>query len=132
MSSLEDIPMRHVAWITCLIVVISGCGQPPSHRPGRNAVKGKVTLDGKPVSPGIISFDPEDKALSPVGTELAANGTYAVELPKGRYEVSIARLEPMRPQEGRAPGGVETVPLNPPERTVEIVGPRELDFELKP
>jgi hypothetical protein len=48
--------------MTMSICVLCGCGSPAKDPLGRQAVTGKVTLDGKPIDVGSISFQPIAKS----------------------------------------------------------------------
>ena len=65
-------------------LLISGCGtgEPPTY-----PVKGKVTLDGKPIEKGLIRFSPTGSA-SPAGAEIKA-GQYSLKAPPGESKVEI-------------------------------------------
>ena len=125
MRRLQGIVRRAVSWI--LLAVILGCGT--SHRA---AVVGKVSLDGKPVDDGIITFIPSgDNRGSPAWGKIQA-GDYAIPAKTGpsvgtnRVEIRWAR------KTGRM------VPIDPTiEETVEAVPVRYnsqsvLQVEIKP
>ena len=71
----------------------------------------------------LFARAPEDRALIPVGSRFADNGTYAVELPPGKYHVTISKLEKPPNREGAAPSGGEmAVPLNKSDLTAQAKG----------
>lgn len=85
---------------TLIIVVIltllplTGCG---GSRLGTVPVKGKVTIDGRPVTTGTVFFQPVDVAQGrPARSALAADGSYAAAsldndqgIVPGEYKVSL-------------------------------------------
>lgn len=75
---------------------LAGCSD--ENTLGRQAVKGRVTLDGQPLESGSIRFEPQKAA----GIQVSAgavinNGQFVIEanqgLPKGSYKVSISSPE---------------------------------------
>lgn len=70
------------SFLTAFIVAGCGSGEPPTY-----PVKGKVTLDGKPLEKGLIRFSPAGNA-SPVGGEIKA-GEYTLNAPPGESKVEI-------------------------------------------
>lgn len=81
-----------LALIACLV----GCG---GSEFGATA-SGVVTLDGKPVTPGLVTFAPEDQAAAPSVSDLDANGGFTLTTNKkpglapGTYRVSIQAFRP--------------------------------------
>jgi hypothetical protein len=59
-------------------------------------VSGRVTLDGKPVGPGVIVFAPEDGKSNPPEGAIMPDGSYFLRtsrdlgLPPGKYKVSVS------------------------------------------
>jgi hypothetical protein len=89
-------------------VLLGGCGGEGDNLP-RQAVWGKVTLDGKPLEQGTITFSPTSELPTP-GMVTITGGSYS--LPKaqglvpGSYKVSILAKESTEPVEkfGDLPG----------------------------
>jgi hypothetical protein len=125
-----------------LAVFFVGCGD--DNPLGRQAVSGKVTLDGGPLDLGNIEFHPLDGG-APSGGSIT-QGSYSIAehegLPPGKYRVAIRDFVPppeMPP--GHSPG--MPLPPSPPakvpaewnsksEHTVEVTkeGPFTFDFDI--
>ena len=126
-----------VKWIVALGVVCvfgtGGCSKGGNH----TAVRGEVTLDGKPLEQGSILFMPIK------GTRGVATGTG---IRHGRYEISnttgpAVGWNRVQIQAMRGTGTMVPSPLAPPGRMIEMetaaVAPRFnsasiLKFEIKP
>ncbi len=82
-------PLRCRAWAAAALaaVVVAGCGGPP-----RAQVRGKVTVDGKPLANGSIEFFPADGKGQTAGVAIQ-NGEYQVETSPGEMKVSINGTE---------------------------------------
>lgn len=83
--------MRQLAILTtfCLVAIgfAGGCGG--GSAPETYPVNGKVTVDGKPLEAGSITFHPDPPGSSP-GTSMMVNmGTYATSVAAGKYKVTI-------------------------------------------
>ncbi len=63
--------------------LLAGCGGPP-----RAKLQGKVTLDGKPITNGLMDFLPEGGNGQTAGTSIV-QGAYSLELAPGKYQVKI-------------------------------------------
>jgi hypothetical protein len=93
-----------------LLMAIGGCGGGSGDNLPRQAVYGKVTVDGKPMERGVISFTPDTQASNPVtGGGVIADGAYAIPreqgLTPGKYKVSITASDaPTSLAPGEAPG----------------------------
>jgi len=73
-------------WAACFA---AGCGGRANET---GDVSGKVTINGKPVTAGIVKFFPAD-GREPVHTGLGPDGTYrATGVPVGRSKVAIETL----------------------------------------
>ena len=91
----------------------SGCGSADT-LPPLSPVKGKVTLDGAPLTAGQVGLHPEkiDPAVKvpPSGGQIDANGNYEVftggksGAPLGKYKVVVTPL--MVPMQGAAPPAI--------------------------
>jgi hypothetical protein len=85
------------------IVFLVGCG---SSEFGSTA-KGVVTLDGKPITPGLVTFASEDPAAVPAVSDLDANGGFELTTNKkpglapGKYRVAIQAFRPPDVPEGQ-------------------------------
>lgn len=76
-----------------LVPMLLGCGAEKPTGPDRYPVSGTVTLDGKPLESGRISFDsPEDAAqgVPPVSAEIEA-GKYSLNSSLGTKTVRISQ-----------------------------------------
>lgn len=86
---------RVAGLIPCALLACWGCGDAATDKLPRHAVSGSVTLDGKPLDSGMISFDPDSAAQAdPVsGGGLVQGGSYSIAqatgLTPGTYRVSI-------------------------------------------
>ncbi|MDG3002287.1 hypothetical protein [Paludisphaera mucosa] len=88
--------LRAVAWSAAAVAVwsSSGCSEGSADGLNRQAVHGKVTLDGAPLAKGVIAFDPADGSAgaAPAGGVIA-DGAYSIERATGptpgKYKVSI-------------------------------------------
>lgn len=103
-----------------LSVPLMGCGAGAVDGPPREAVSGKVTLDGKPLEQGAIQFLPASQAEGVSAGAVIAGGSYSIErdngLVAGRYRVTI----------NSAIGGAPASPDEPPGAVVEANLPKEL------
>ena len=71
------------AALAIVVLAFTGCGGGPN----TTTVSGKVTVNGAPVSRGVINF--QASGSRPLGSGISADGTYSVELPPGDYQVRI-------------------------------------------
>ncbi|OWK43776.1 hypothetical protein [Fimbriiglobus ruber] len=71
----------------CLAVMLGGCGGQPKAQ-----VAGTVTLDGKPLQDGVISFYPEAGVGPSAGTGIK-DGKYTMETPVAKMKVVINATE---------------------------------------
>jgi hypothetical protein len=113
-------------------VLLAGCGN------GLASASGTVTVDGKPLESGTVTFHPDDGGPTPYGT--VSNGKFTVNtgqdagLKRGSYKVTVsARTIP-------EPGSNETgQDLTPPKYakpdttplTAEVTGRNHFEFDLK-
>lgn len=137
------VPFRTAAALAAAagLLVAAGCGD------NRSAVSGRVSLDGKPVEAGTISFVPEATTKGPSAGATIANGEYRVEgenLPvPGSYRVEITATKKtgkMIPAGSPAPKGTmveETVQAVPEKYNKKSTlqkdlkaGSNSLDFDL--
>jgi len=96
-----SMPQRQINLIAlaALLAISAGCGESPKGRTGLFPVTGTVTIDGKPLTTGMISFmadNAREAFTSPIdGTgkyKLGASATDAGALP-GEYKVLIIATE---------------------------------------
>jgi hypothetical protein len=85
---------RRTAWLS--LVLLTGCGGSTDNLP-RQAVSGTVTLDGKPLERGTISFQP-DSGLPTAAAVAITAGSYSMAraqgLVPGAYKVLISSTPP--------------------------------------
>ena len=129
-------------------LAIGGCsadtGTPVDTLP-RVAIGGTVTLDGSPLSQGIIQLEPASGTKGPVVAGEIGEGKFTIEKSQGpvpgKYKVVISSRPPVKLKEGEAPGGTpklkpETVPAkyntqSTLETEVPAGGSSSLEFALK-
>jgi hypothetical protein len=132
-------------WFGLAAALLSGCGGDRDELP-RQAVSGKVTLDGKPLDASRITFQPETGAEgTPAGGEIHG-GQYSISRSDGptpgTYVVRITSVgEATLPDKNALPGDPPLVKKEPiPPRynvkttlssTVTKEGPNTFDFDLK-
>lgn len=134
---------RRAAWGTLAAVVLAGCG---GHA-GR--VSGRVTLDGSPLTTGVVTFLPVARGAAAYGTVDAA-GRYEIRtgssggLQPGDYVVTVAANAPASTAPQKPAGGPKYAePMLPlvtplkyalreksPLRATVAKGSQTLDFEL--
>jgi hypothetical protein len=92
-----------IGLISCLaLCCLVGCGS----EFGATA-EGVVTLDGKPISPGLITFAPEGPSEVPAVSDLDPNGRFVLTTNKkpgvkpGKYRVAIQAFRPPDVPEGQ-------------------------------
>jgi hypothetical protein len=125
-------------WLLAALALCGGCSQP-----GSGPVSGKVTLGGKPVTNGAITFH---GAEGQTARGKIIDGAYLVEKPPfGECKVTILTVPPPPPGTGIDPDPKTLKPpdyLEVPERygrpqtsplTVEVTRePQTKDFPLEP
>lgn len=132
--------------LTVLVCVIGiGCGvlascQPAREEPVTGLVSGTVTIDGQPLSAGVISLDMRRKAIGASATITSGQFTFDGPVSTGLYKARILPPEPVPP----APGEIAEVPAqsNIPDRykstetsDLEVridPGENKLEIDLKP
>lgn len=136
-------------WSICLALCLwaTGCGGGATDDLPRRAVSGTVTLDGKPLEKGAISFDPEVVPKDPVSVgAIIEGGSYEIAAEQGptpgTYRVSIRAGGPGEAEASEdAPGmpprraAPDPIPARYNARTtlraeVTADGPNTFDFEL--
>ncbi len=111
-----------------LIAGICGCGKAPQ------AISGRVTLDGEPLSEAAIQFIPKTPGVRKTSCEVQ-NGEYRLPLENGllpgEYRVDIVDLPPLsHATTVRRPFPAKYTDNSPLSITVEPDGPRTFDFAL--
>lgn len=106
-----------VSFILLLVAFTVGCGQ--SNPLGRQAISGRVTLDGTALNQGTIAFSPESRGGVSSGG-IIRNGEYRIladrGLPPGKYRVRI-NSSAANPNQKNPP-----VKASPPGGTNESLG----------
>jgi hypothetical protein len=106
-------PMKAAAAAAALCLFLGGCDG------GGGSVSGTVTLDGKPLTSGVVTFHPAAGGASAIGT-IGKDGTYTVQigndmkLPPGDYLVTVDAGEAVTSDLG--PPGAPPKPPPPPKR----------------
>lgn len=87
------LPWFFLVAVTLLAFV--GCGSDKRVEPDRYPVTGTVTLDGKPLKKGDISFESEDDATSGLGSEGTEiiDGKFELEARPGKKTIRISAIE---------------------------------------
>jgi hypothetical protein len=99
-----------MGWLILALLVLAGCGQ---GKPG--TVEGKVTVDGTPVTSGIVSFTRADGEARAVF--IGRNGTYrALNILPGPVKVAVM---PRAHVDSKKRVGADE-PEGPPQRPVQI------------
>jgi hypothetical protein len=90
-------------WFTMFGDIGEQLGNPTSPKWPGHPVSGKITLDGNPLSQGMIQFFHTVDVQFP-GLGFVRNGTFSTELPAGSYHVVIHHSKPEVPEKYRTPG----------------------------
>jgi len=123
----------------CFVLVLAGCGGHES------TASGTVTLDGKPLGHGTVTFHPQADGTPGYGA-IGPEGQYTVQtgnregLTAGDYVITVVALEPSvepsssmgMPSPGKplTPRCYASVDSSDLRRTVEP-GPNRLDLQLR-
>jgi hypothetical protein len=102
---------RRCAWVGILVLPLLGCGA--GSKTKLHPVSGKITMNGKPLALGSVSFRPmKDKGntstLDP-GGEIEQDGTYLVftqageGVPAGWWKVIVSARDPIDPKDPYKP-----------------------------
>lgn len=130
-----------------LLLGLAGCSQPVSN-PGGVGVSGVVTLEGKPLSKGTITFTPATTGSGSTATGvIGSNGSYQLGTAKagdgaqpGAYKVTVVSLDSEAtmdekgtpiPAKSAIPEKFGNAATSGLTATVEESGPQTLDFDLK-
>jgi len=137
--------IRQTAVVALVVVLgmagfVAGCGKSNAVRHG---VSGKVTLAGKPIQSGVITFIREGEMAAAGGAPII-QGAYSIPasagLPEGDYRVAVSVPDSGPPPKDEVPGisvpPKETIPAKYNSNTelrakVGRGSPNAFDFELK-
>lgn len=134
--------LQNTLAIVMLAIVQVGCSQKPTG-PDRGVVHGKITLDGNPLTAGMINFAPMGVAAGPACGLPLKNGQYASDakgpiVGKNRVEVRARRQTSAQPQNTDGDwksSYIEAIPDRyNAQSTLEVdvrPGENTFDFELK-
>lgn len=128
--------MKHALLLTSLALLLGCSGQPSS-------VSGVVTLDGKPLDRGAVSFHSLGGGPTAVG-QIDSSGRYALKvgeehgLPPGEYVVTVVASEDPLPSDGfesPTPGALITPARYGSTQTSDLKktvasGDNKIDLEL--
>ncbi len=120
--------MRNLLWLSCGLVALAGCGK------SDNRVAGSVSIGPAPLESGVVRFAPES---GPVVAATVSDGKYSVQLPLGKYTVTVEATSPSGGNTGTSDDRSKTKTLAKiPERyktgvSIDIAGSNPiLDFDL--
>jgi hypothetical protein len=89
--------MHKMLWLLCCVTLaLSGCGELDL----REAVSGRVTLDGQPLAHGSLRFEPLDAKIGQAAGAVIKQGQFQVDrsqgLTPGAYRVAVSspRVDP--------------------------------------
>lgn len=128
--------------IAFLAAVLLGCGKQPVGPP-RGTAHGNVSLDGKPIAVGTITFAPKDAKAGPAWIGAVKDGRYASGaggpiVGRSRVEICASRTEAAESSNDQRDwkrNYVEAVPARyNSQTTLEAdvqTGENSFDFELK-
>ena len=113
LTDRDPSPARLAGNLTWLVLwLVAGCGGPVDNLP-RQAVSGTVTLDGKPLERGTLSFQPES-GLPTAAAVPIAGGQYSIPraegLVPGSYRVLISSTPQAAPTASRPPPPGQATP----------------------
>lgn len=110
--------------LAILMSGLSGCGSGSDNLP-REAVSGGVTVDGKPLKSGIVSFVPTDPNGPTQGNFTVIEGKYSVPkeqgLVPGKYDVKVSTSEQEEKKETESISN--GMPGMPPTRPKDAIPP---------
>jgi hypothetical protein len=109
-----------------LLVLLGGCGRGVSSRLGQRAVvKGKVTLNGRPLAKGTVVFTPVDSSKGDEQAgDLNAAGQYLTSVFPGKYKVSFA-------ENASVPASRRSAQSTDQQIDVPAAGKDNADFDLR-
>ncbi len=94
----------------CLLLLLAGCGGPHDAH-----VSGTVTIDGKPLDCGLITFHPVAEGAAPYGS-IFPDGTYRLKtgakegLAPGEYIATVVAIRITASQKEEEPAGTRLTP----------------------
>ena len=132
LASKNCCPILATLTISVVGIVVTGCSQSGME----SQVSGQVTLDGRPIGPGVVVFanalpgggNPSDGAIQPDGHyKLRTANTKG--LYPGKYKVSVSVIDEPTPPPGvrNMTPGKQLVP----EKYTDV-STSDLEFEVKP
>ncbi len=95
------------AALVAAALIACGCGSGGDGLP-RQAISGKVAIDGKPIDSALVTFLPVSpgEAVTPAATRVT-DGVFSINpefgLVAGQYKVSISAVKEIRRKRGRTP-----------------------------
>jgi len=96
--SRAAVKIRGVAGVLILAVLLVGCSsQVRTHGPGKNRIRGKVTVNGEPIKKGTINLLATNDGIAvsggPGGGAAIDNGVFTIEdMPPGKFLIGIYAL----------------------------------------
>lgn len=118
--------MRGAGWLVgvCTVALLAaGCGRESG--PLKVAVRGEVTLDGKPVPQGQIVLSDAAGVGQSFGGEIR-DGEYSVRVTLGKKKVSISSMQVVSGKQSKY-GGIQGDPVsaeNPADVYEEVIPPQ--------
>ncbi len=109
---------------TAALATLCGCG------PSAGTVSGNVTLDGRPLEQGIISFSAAEGTAPPVTADIVG-GKYSAEMIAGKKHVQLSASKVIGTRKNDSPGA-------PPDEILEEQIPpkynseSQLSLDVKP
>lgn len=93
--------------VVAMLTVVLGCGGGAGPKRSTIQVRGKITLDGKPIDGGSVTFDPKDGKGGAVSAQISA-GNYETRVEPGVKVVRVTfpkviRTEPVYPGSANSP-----------------------------
>lgn len=142
----------HCRWLPqllclCGALALAGCGKPGVAK--LYPVKGKVTRAGKPVTSGMVVFEPQETEKSKSGEfmitgAIGADGSYEIKTgeksgaPLGKYKATVNQGMPMSMEEaakmskmGPPPGGPSGGPDSSTVEVEVVASPKPGAYDLK-
>jgi hypothetical protein len=128
--------MRLLAISTLLMFAGFSGAEDKKPEPKGEAVSGKVSLDGKPLPSGVVSFVSKDGKTT-ITAPVDEAGAYTAILPKGEYHVAIDNLPAKKADPKNPPKPAPVIPeqYRDPKSTPLVVsvaeGKQNIDIDLK-
>ncbi len=118
------------------LIVAAGCGNESDDTRPRQPVAGRVTLDGKPLSMGVIVFDPISKNEGTSSQGKVVDGFFSIARPEGpipgSYFVRIDAVDPatLASRAATKPGEVKKFNLSTPKNLIPAHYNTETELEV--